>query len=88
MGGLLGRGVGGVKGYVGPPSQIIGGPGPPAPPPPASSYAYDYGNKPVNLKIIIKKKTVGRRFFVFCFNHPTTVYSVGIQVTVCTESFH
>ena len=33
-----GGGGGGGKGYVGPPSQIIGGPGPPAPP---SSYAYD-----------------------------------------------
>ena len=33
------------KGYVGPPSQIIGGPAPPPPPPPPaplSSYAYDY----------------------------------------------
>ena len=27
--GLLGGGGGGAKGYVGPPSQIIGGPGPP-----------------------------------------------------------
>ena len=37
MGGLLGGGGG--KGYVGPPSQIIGGgPGPPGPP---SSYAFD-----------------------------------------------
>ena len=37
VGGLLGGG-GGAKGYVGPPSQIIGGgPGPPGPP---SSYAY------------------------------------------------
>ena len=38
VGGLLGGGGGGAKGYVGPPSQIIGGglasPGPP------SSYAY------------------------------------------------
>ena len=25
--------IGGAKGYVGPPSQIIGGPGPPCPPP-------------------------------------------------------
>ena len=34
VGGLLGEGGGG-KGYVGPPSQIIGGPGPlpPTPPP-------------------------------------------------------
>ena len=31
-GGLLGGGGGGGKGYVGPPSQIIGGPVPPAPP--------------------------------------------------------
>ena len=31
VGGLLG---GGAKGYVGPPSQIIGGPGPSCPPPP------------------------------------------------------
>ena len=29
----------GAKRYVGPPSQIIGGPGPPGPP---SSYAYEY----------------------------------------------
>ena len=29
--------IAGAKGYVGPPSQIIGGPGPPGPP---SSYAY------------------------------------------------
>ena len=36
MGGLLG----GAKGYVGPPSQIIGGGGL-APPGPPSSYAYD-----------------------------------------------
>ena len=37
MGGLLGGGGG--KGYVAPPSQIIGGgPGPPCPP---SSYAYE-----------------------------------------------
>ena len=35
MGGLLG----GAKGYVGPPSQIIGGGL--APPGPPSSYAYD-----------------------------------------------
>ena len=31
VGGLLGGGGGGGKGYVGPPSQIIGGPGPLAP---------------------------------------------------------
>ena len=36
VGGLLGGGGGGGggKGYVGPPSQIIWGPGPPAPPTP------------------------------------------------------
>ena len=33
-GGGGGGGGGGGKGYVGPPSQIIGGPGPPGPPPP------------------------------------------------------
>ena len=34
--------IGGAKGYVGPPSQIIGGggPAPPPPAPPPSSYAY------------------------------------------------
>ena len=32
MGGLLGGGGGG-KGYIGPPSKIIGGPGPPLPTP-------------------------------------------------------
>ena len=48
MGGLLG----GAKGYVGPPSQIIGGgPGPPGPPP--SSYAYV-----MVLKVIVQ---VGRQ---------------------------
>ena len=37
MGGLLGWGGGGAKGYIGPPSQIIGE----ACPPPPSSYAYE-----------------------------------------------
>ena len=37
MGGLLGGG----KGYVAPPSQIIGGPAPTPPPPLSSSYAYE-----------------------------------------------
>ena len=41
-----------------PSSQIIGGGWPP------SSYAYDYGNKPVNLKIIIKKNSRAKVFRV------------------------
>ena len=44
MGGLLGGG-GGVKGYVGPPSQIIGGGLAPLPPPPPLPTPMRFKNK-------------------------------------------
>ena len=48
MGGGLLRGGGGGKGYVGPASQIIGGPGPPWPP---SSYAHEQDIKVKALRL-------------------------------------
>ena len=48
VGGLLG----GAKGYVGPPSQIIGGPGPPPLPPP-SSYACVHLHLPIKCMVKI-----------------------------------
>ena len=41
----------GAKGYVGPPSQIIGGGGPGPPGPPPSSYAYA-----IRMKVAYKEK--------------------------------
>ena len=50
----------GAKGYVGPPSQIIGGPAPPPPPPP-SSYAYVFRKQVLRIgtnRIYQEKKSM------------------------------
>ena len=54
MGGLLG----GAKGYVGPPSQIIGGPGPPCPPPPLFLRLW---HKNAQRRLNIPNSQIGRR---------------------------
>ena len=62
MGGLLRwGGGGGGKGYVAPPSQVIGGPAPLRPP---SSYAYVVIYVALNMNISVKTYYVNLEFHI------------------------